>query len=198
MSLFINSIFGGMMIGLGGFAYLSVDNKYIGAFLFSLGLLTIISKGYSLYTGRIYNLKPTFTDIDDKLTMLTGNMIGAYFIIGGLCRFALKMDTGLMWEVKTNKSLVSVFALSILCGIAMYLAVTLYSKEENPLYTIMPIMFFILTGCEHCIANMYYMSLVPTIDANDIMFLLVNIFGNSVGSILWHKLEQLRIQNYRR
>lgn len=194
MNLFINSIFGGMMIGLGGFAYLSVDNKYIGVFLFSLGLLTIISKGYFLYTGRIYDLKPTFSDIDDKLTMLIGNMIGSYLIIGGICKFALKMNTDLMWSAKVNKDPISAFASSVLCGVAMYLAVSLYKKEKNPLYVIMPIMFFILTGCEHCVANMYYMSLASVTDFNDLIFLFINIFGNSIGSILWYKLEQT-IQN---
>lgn len=191
MSIFLKSILAGMMIALGGFVYITVNNQYIGAFLFSLGLLTIISKGYCLYTGKIYSLQLTYNDLDDKLSILVGNFIGSYFIIGGICRFIFNMNTDTMWALKTSRSYWTVFFLSVLCGVMMYLAVSLYKKEHNPLYVVMPIMFFILTGCEHCVANMFYMSLASCLQPSDIMFLWVNIIGNSIGSIVWYKFELL-------
>ena len=43
----------GIMIGIGNVIYISVDNKYVGAMLFSLALLTIIQNKCQLYTGQI-------------------------------------------------------------------------------------------------------------------------------------------------
>lgn len=42
---YIKAILAGMMIGLSGFVYLSVENKIVGSFLFSFGLITILSQG---------------------------------------------------------------------------------------------------------------------------------------------------------
>ena len=49
----LKSIFAGIMIGLGGCVFLHCDNRYIGAFLFSFGLLSILNLEGLLYTGRI-------------------------------------------------------------------------------------------------------------------------------------------------
>ena len=49
----IKSIYAGFMIGIGGTIYLSLDNKIIGSFLFSFGLLTIITQNFNLYTGKV-------------------------------------------------------------------------------------------------------------------------------------------------
>ena len=58
MKYFISAIFAGMMISFGGIVYLSCLNfsvlgSTIGSFLFSLGLLTVVARGYDLYTGKI-------------------------------------------------------------------------------------------------------------------------------------------------
>lgn len=178
------------MIGLGGFIYLSVENKYIGAFLFSLGLLTIISKGYNLYTGKIYDLKLKSYSIIEKGDMLIGNIIGSYFFAGGIIRI-IGIRTDELWVNKLEKGFLEVFLLSVICGILMYLAVTLYKKEKNPLYVIMPIMVFILAGCKHCIANIFYWSLHtnPMITIRIPIYIIINILGNSIGSIIFYQLE---------
>ena len=53
IKIFIKSIYAGFMIGVGGIVYLSLDNKAIGSLLFSFGLLTIVTQGFYLYTGKI-------------------------------------------------------------------------------------------------------------------------------------------------
>jgi nitrite transporter NirC len=53
----IKALLAGVMIAFCGYGCLSIENKYISAFLFSFGLLTIISKGYELFTGKVYSLK---------------------------------------------------------------------------------------------------------------------------------------------
>ena len=49
----LKSFLAGVAIALGGYVYLSCENKYVGAFLFSVGLLTVLYFGLNLYTGRI-------------------------------------------------------------------------------------------------------------------------------------------------
>ena len=49
----IKGIYAGILIGIGGTAYLAIENKIAGAFIFSLGLLTICIYSFNLYTGKI-------------------------------------------------------------------------------------------------------------------------------------------------
>ena len=49
----LKSILAGLFIGIGGIAYLSVENKVVGAALFAVGLFTICTLGYNLYTGKL-------------------------------------------------------------------------------------------------------------------------------------------------
>ena len=60
---FVKSLYSGLCIGLGGTAYLSCDNKILGAFLFGLGQYTILNFGFNLFTGKVgyfVNNKPRY------------------------------------------------------------------------------------------------------------------------------------------
>ena len=185
----IKALLAGIMIAFCGYGYLVIDNKYLGAFLFSFGLLTIISKEYELFTGKIYTLKfSSGQDWYNKLSMLFMNFVGAS-LVGILFRFSTGLRTDTLWEAKLSNSWFAVVVLSFFCGVLMFLAVTLYVKEHNPLYVVMPIMLFILTGCEHCIANMFYLTLVSEISWEHIVYLFINIIGNTVGSLVFFNLE---------
>jgi formate/nitrite transporter FocA (FNT family) len=48
----------------------------------------------------------------------------------------------------------------------------------------MGITIFILAGFEHCVANMYYFSVANMWTLKTILYVLIMILGNSVGSIL--------------
>ena len=52
MQKYLNSVFAGFLIGIGNLAIISTD-RYVGAFLFSVALLSIIELRLPLYTGRI-------------------------------------------------------------------------------------------------------------------------------------------------
>ena len=43
----------GLLISLGGIAFLQVENKIIGSVLFSIGLIAVIIMEANLYTGKI-------------------------------------------------------------------------------------------------------------------------------------------------
>ena len=45
------------------------------------------------------------------------------------------------------------------------------------------VIVFILSGFEHCIANMYYISLAKLWSLKAVLSMLIMILGNSVGSI---------------
>ena len=47
------SILAGIAIGIGGSAYLSIDNHIVGALVFSLGLLVICFWKLDLFTGKL-------------------------------------------------------------------------------------------------------------------------------------------------
>ena len=49
---FIKSVFAGLMIGIAGLVFLNTGASWIGAVLFSVGLIVICMFGYNLYTGN--------------------------------------------------------------------------------------------------------------------------------------------------
>lgn len=188
------SFLGGVMIAFCGYGYFTIANKYLGAFLFSLGLLTILIKELSLFTGKIYRLNlSNSANVKDKLSTLFCNWVGAS-AVGITFRLNTRLRTDVLWASKISNSWPTVFILSFFCGVLMYLAVTLYNKEHNPLYVIMPIMMFILTGCEHCIANMFYICLLDQIGLEHLLYIFINIIGNALGSIVFFKLETFQVK----
>lgn len=181
------SIFAGVMIAIAGTANLSVDNKYIGAFLFSFGLITIIIQNWWLYTGKI-GIVELPKGISRLAVTLLGNLIGVNFVIVGLILtnkiHTLQEKAYAIVESKLNASLVSIFILAVFCGIMMYLAVDGYQKNKNLLMIIFPIMIFILCGFEHSIANMYYFLISGAVTPRGLIEIVIMILGNTVGSLI--------------
>ena len=69
----------------------------------------------------------------------------------------------------------------------MYLAVDMYKKVEGfgrYVGIFMGITVFILAGFEHCVANMFYFSAANLWSWKTVLYVLVMVLGNSVGSIL--------------
>ena len=166
LDFLIKGLYAGIMIGIGGSIYLSVENPVIGSFLFSIGLLMICMYGMNLYTGKIgYILINKFEYVYELLLSLLGNFIGTFFVAKMLLftRVAKISERALaMSNVKLNDNLLSIFILSVFCGMLMYIAVNNYKKSTNEIGKyigiFMCVMVFILCGFEHCVANMYYFS----------------------------------------
>ena len=188
----IKSIFAGIMIGIAGTVYLRVDNNLFGAFLFSIGLLVICMYGMNLFTGKVgYVLINKFNYIYELLITIGGNFIGTFLVarLVLLTRFKSISDKAVnLVNLKLNDNLLSIFILSILCGILMYIAVNNYKKINNEIgkYSciFMCVMVFILSGFEHSIANMYYISVANLLSLKSLLYILVMLLGNSIGSIL--------------
>ncbi len=188
----IKSIFAGIMIGIAGTVYLRVDNNLFGAFLFSIGLLVICMYGMNLFTGKVgYVLINKFNYIYELLITIVGNFIGTFLVarLVLLTRFKSISDKAVnLVNLKLNDNLLSIFILSILCGILMYIAVNNYKKINNEIgkYSciFMCVMVFILSGFEHSIANMYYISVANLLSFKSLLYIFIMLLGNSVGSIL--------------
>jgi len=191
ISTYVKAIYSGIMIGFGGIVYLSVDNKVIGAFLFSFGLLTIVNQKFNLYTGKIGFVSSRQEAVDIPIIIL-GNLTGTW-IMAELSRLAaLNISATELWEKKLNNTPRHLFVLAIFCGILMYLAIDNNNKSGGKqLFVILPVMIFILSGFEHSVADMFYMCLARAYDKKSILYLLVIMLGNGVGAVIFHNFRRL-------
>ena len=172
----------GIMIGFGGVIYLMCANKMVGALLFSFGLLTIVCQGFALYTGRIGYFRQY--GLMSILVTIAGNFLGTWAVAKGFALTRHTVDIASVVAPKLQDSSLSVLLLSIGCGAMMYLAVDSYRKSKSWLFVIMPIVIFILSGFEHSIANMFYISLAGEWDWEALRITAIAIVGNGIGSWL--------------
>ncbi len=192
LRILLRAILAGAMISLGGTIYLVLENKMLGAFLFSIGLFSICVNGYNLYTGKIgyvIDNKPKY--LIELLFTLIGNLIGTvscgYLLFLSRIGNKLRESAEVICNVKLNDNLLSIFILSIFCGIIMYLAVDMYKKVEGfgrYVGIFMGITVFILAGFEHCVANMFYFSAANMWTWKTVLYVFIMVLGNSTGSIL--------------
>ena len=189
MRVLIKSFLAGILVSVGCIVYLMCENKVIGSFLFSFGLFAILNLKLNLYTGKIGYL---VTNLNGKyalelLITLAGNFLGTLFVsfLISFTRLKIMYQVAAVTAVKLGDSYISMFILAIFCGMLMYLAVELFRSIESyvgkVLAVIFAVMIFILSGFEHCIADMFYFNLAGNLN---VLLLLVLILGNTVGSIL--------------
>ena len=190
----VSSILAGMCIAIGGTVFLSLENKVIGASLFSIGLFFIVMRQLNLYTGKvgyIFDNKPKY--LIEVLVTIVGNFIGT-FLAGNLLRLtriydAINTKAKVLYDTKINDSMLSIFVLSIFCGILMYLAVDGYKNMKEQigkfLSVYLGVVVFILCGFEHSIANMYYFSVANMWTWKVVLYIVIMILGNAVGGVLF-------------
>lgn len=192
ISILLKGIYAGIMIGIGGTIYLSIANQVVGAILFAIGLLTICVYKMNLYTGMIgYILENKLGYLKTLIFTLLGNLLGT--IITALLILNTRMANISIRAreiaiIKICDNYLSIFILSVFCGILMYIAVNNFKKGEDSIIKYLSIFIcvvvFILCGFEHCIANMYYISLAKAWSFKSAISMLFMIFGNSVGAII--------------
>lgn len=178
----VKSLLAGFMIGLGCLVNVVCDNKFMGAFLFSLGLMSVILQQHNLYTGKVGYISRKTAPYLIPMFLINAVGIGVTDWLASLTRLDIsKVNT--IVEIKLADTYGSIFLLSIGCGAMMYLAVDNYRKNNHPLLVIMPIMFFILCGFEHCVANVGYFAMAHTPVTLDLCLrVAIMVVGNGVGS----------------
>ena len=190
--ILVRGILAGILISIGGTIYLLCESKMLGAFLFSIGLFTICCYGFNLYTGKIgYIVDKDLSYLKELGLTLVGNLIGTVS-----CGYLLHLTRSgeklieiarSICDIKLSDSLMSIFILSIFCGMIMYLAVDLFKRLKDfgrYVGIFMGITVFILAGFELCVANMFYFSVANMWSLNTILYVFMMIIGNSVGSIV--------------
>ena len=192
MKSFSKSILGGFAIGLGGLIFLSVDNKVIGSALFSIGLFLVLTMSLNLFTGKVcYVTDKDGPSVSDIVSIWVGNYIGTL-----LLAFILKYTRAYsqlatkaqgLCDIKNNDSYLSLFVLGILCNIFIFIAVDEFKNNQHTigkyLAIVLGVMGFILSGTEHCIADMFYYNVTFSFTSATLVRLLVITAGNSVGGI---------------
>ena len=189
----VSSFISGILIAIGGVVFLSTESKYLGAFAFAVGLFFIVEGGFKLYTGAIgYALE------NDKITnfllpvIVIGNFLGTFFV-SGIIHLTRIFDTitlraNELVNIKLNDSWYSVLILAIMCGLLIYLGVNTFKKSNNNFSKVFAIIIcvfvFIISSYEHCIANMFYISIADAWSIKSFLYMLLMILGNSIGGLL--------------
>ena len=198
---FIYAVMAGLCIGLGGVIFLSLDNKVLGATLFTVGLFTICVNGFNLFTGKVgYALENKPSYLLFLLNVWLGNLVGTW-LVAALVRMtrvgaALAEKAAGLCDVKLGDDALSIFVLAIFCNVLMYIAVDGFKNNGHELGKYLGLFFgvvvFILSGFEHCVANMFYFSMGGAWSAHTWLWLALMTAGNAVGGLLFPAARLLK------
>lgn len=177
-----------MLISIGCTVYLSCENRYVGAFLFSTALCAICTLDMDLFTGKVCFTRKA-RELPGLLVCLTGNVVGCVAgasLIGmalpDVAQAAAKLCAG-----KLEREPLQVIILAVFCGILMAVAVGTYRTTEGiskyiGIFTCIPT--FILCGFEHSIADVAFLALANTSASDAALFCVLNVAGNTLGGQL--------------
>ena len=224
--LFFLAILAGIYISIGGHAFLvAVDQgmgKLAGGAIFGVGLVLVVIAEAELFTGNIimmvgllssrYHLKNV---LEKLLVVYSGNFVGAslftFLIVktgllihgtepSSLGQLAIKVA-----EAKMDLSLTECFYRGFLCNMLVILAIIMavFAKDivSKILCCILPVMVFVASGFEHCIANMYLIPaglLAKGENFSELYMMFSNIFpvtaGNIAGGLFIILIHPIRLE----
>lgn len=173
----------GLLIALGGYANMKVGGA-LGAFLFSLGLLSVIRFKTPLYTGMVSDLKkygPAMFDV------IFYNMIGALFL-AGFVLWQGGIDSQVNILAKLDKTFPMILFDSFICGLCVSIAV----KSKSVYMTILAVALFVICGGEHCVADVYYFIASGIANLEALRLVVIAILGNTLGGLLFAKVEEFK------
>lgn len=200
LNTFVLAILAGFCIGLGGNVFLALmsTNKLLGAVLFTVGLFTICTNGFNLFTGKacyIFDNPPSY--LITLIIIWLGNLVGTG-AMALIVRGTRLSDTYIeaaksLVATKNADSLFSLFLLAIVCNTLIYIAVDGYKNNPHEVGKYLALVFgvvvFILAGTEHSIADMYYYAVAGDLLntatlGNALLRILVISLGNIVGGLI--------------
>lgn len=201
ISTFIHAILAGVSISIAATAYLSLDNKIAGALFFTIGLFIVCTFDLYLFTGKvgyIFENKPSY--LLWIANVWCGNLVGSC-LTGLAIRYtrlyaAIGEKAQHYAEIKLSDNLLSVFILAIFCNIMMVVVVDGYKHNQHEVgkYVgmFLGVGIFIVCGFEHCIANMFYITLSGQWSLKAVLFILICTIGNATGSVILPLARQYR------
>ena len=192
-----DGVLAGVLVSIGGTVLLSCDNRYAGALLFCVALLSICWFGFNLYTGKVGFLANDHSKaaLSTAFIGLLGNFLGT-LLMGFLIFRALPARRGAAraaWERRLTRLPLQTRLRGCCCGVLMYVAVWSYREKKTIVGILFCIPVFVLSGFEHSIADMFYFSLAGTVfQGRSLLFLLLVVLGNSLGGLFIPCLQLLR------
>ena len=60
----------------------------------------------------------------------------------------------------------------------------MFNKYKSLLVVVLPVFVFVMCGFEHCIANVFYLSVSKIVNCKAIGFIIICIIGNTIGSLI--------------
>lgn len=188
---FISAVLAGASIAFGGVAFLSIDNKVLGALFFTVGLFTVCTFGLHLFTGKVCYVFEQDKKYAKSIPVIwLGNLAGTGIVAAmvRLSRIASISERAVtMCQGKTNDNLLSLFLLGILCNIFIYIGVEGFKNNPHEvgkyLALFFGVMVFILCGYEHCVADMFYFWVAGAWSVRAVLCLLIITLGNVVGGV---------------
>lgn len=189
---FAYGVMAGFFVSIGGTAFLSIENRVVAALFFTTGLFAISNYGFNLFTGKVcYLLDNGPGYLWDLALIWLGNLGGTLIATAllGLTRVhpALAETAAPLVAAKLGDGLLSVFVLSVFCNVLIFIAVDGYRIIPDALGKYLALFLgvavFAISGFEHCVANMYFISLTGSWSADAVLFIIVNTVGNSLGGL---------------
>ena len=181
--LILLGIAAGFFIGIGaeasslamhGISNVGLARTVAGA-VFPIGLMLIVLLGGELFTGNclismaVYDKKAKLKGMIRNLTIVyISNFIGAAlmawminncgqlnFSDGGAGAFTIKVALGKV-GIDSMRAIVSGILCNVLVCLAIFMAATAKDVAGKCIAIFFPIFVFVISGFEHCVANMYY------------------------------------------
>lgn len=212
---FLLGLLAGLYISVGAHLFLVAMNAGMGRIwagaVFGVGLVLVVVAGAELFTGNIIMVIGTITRqfslgrmLRNWIAVYGGNLAGAYLFAlmvwaSGIFGTVDKpTDIGTLAvkiaEAKLSLTFGQAFLRGVLCNMLVILAIimAIISKDNvsKILCCILPIMAFVASGFEHCVANMYLIPAgllakgVPLVDQAVIWRNIVPVtLGNIVGGV---------------
>ena len=210
LKLLVLSIAAGVCIGFGGMLnIMCIANKLniLGGILFSVGLFLICVFGFKLFTGQVGYLfakENKLSFLKELLIFYIGNVIGAVGF-GSILRLTGILENDVIENVATElaqhklvrfnaadsfgQTFYSMLILAFFCGVLVFLAVDIFRRENihpfvRTLGLIVCVGAFVISGFEHCVADMFYLGFSGDFFTAHALNALVSILLGSTGNIL--------------
>ncbi len=193
LSKVLNGISAALMVSIGCTVFLACENKVVGSILFTVALLVICFRGYSLYTGKIGFIPFSHKKEDFSILLLglLGNAIGM-IVFGLLISVALpniKEKAITLCSAKLEQTWEQTLIRGLFCGVLMFIAVYVYKENKSIVAIIFAIPTFILCGFEHSVADIGYFAIANMFSFEIVLFILLVVVGNTIGSMILPYLQ---------
>lgn len=190
---YYKSIVASLLITIVAYCNLLCENRYIGAFMFSFGLIVICKYNLNLFTGQAGYI--TIKQIPNYLiTIITNLFYTMFFSVLLSFNENACLKAREIWTTKSNLGVDSLIFSSFFCGVLIYIGVDYYKKHSSIVGLLFAIPIFVLCGFDHAVADTAYFTLAfskyyvvdlpPTDLIRFLIIILFNIAGSKVTKIL--------------